>query len=83
MLMYAVAIQPLILRLKNPSSYLRNWYTDDPVCGGRLAQIKSWFLLQLRIGPSYGYFAEPSKSILLVKEKHFEEAQRFFPHFEF
>ena len=78
MLMYAVAIQTLILHLKDPSSYKQNWHADDSACAGCLTQIKSWFLLLLQIGPSYGYFAEPSKSVLLVKEQHFEEAQNLF-----
>ena len=78
MLMYAVAIQPLILCLKDPSSYQQNWYVVDSAYGGCLAQLKSWFLLLLQTGPSYDYFAELSKSVLLVKEQHFEEAHRVF-----
>ena len=78
MLMHAVAIQPLILHLKDASSYKQNWYTDDSACRDRLTQIKSWFCLLLQIGPSYGYFAEPSKSVLLVKEQHFKEALIIF-----
>ena len=36
----------------------------------------------LRLGPSYGYFAEPSKSIIVIKEEHFQEAQDVFADLE-
>ena len=36
----------------------------------------------LKVGPSYGYFAEPSKSIIVVKEEHFQEAQDVFADLE-
>ena len=71
MLQYAIAIFPLITRLKDPSSHKQCWYADDSSCAGRLMRIKEWFLLLLEIGPSYGYFAEPSKSVVVVKDRYF------------
>ena len=78
MLQYAIAIFPLITRLKDPSSHKQCWYADDSSCAGRLMRIKEWFLLLLEIGPSYGYFAEPSKSVVVVKDRYFCEAQSLF-----
>ena len=71
-------IYPLITRLKDAASHRQNWYSDGSACGARLAQIMSWFELLFQLGPSYGYFAEPVKSVLVVKEKHLEEANRLF-----
>ena len=78
MLMYAVGVCPLISRLKDPAQHKQNWYADDSSCGGRLVQIKAWFTHLLEVGPSYGYFAEPAKSILVVKERHLEQAKSLF-----
>ena len=41
-------------------------------------QIKAWFTRLLEVGPSYGYFAEPATSILVVKERHLEQAKSLF-----
>ena len=78
MLMYAVGVCPLVSRLKDPAQHKQNWYADDSSCGGRLVQIKAWFTRLLEVGPSYGYFAEPAKSILVVKERHLEQAKSLF-----
>ncbi len=78
MLEYASAVYPLITRLKDPLRHKQIWYADDSSCAGLLRRIREWLLLLLEIGPSYGYLAEPSKSILVVKEQHFDAAQRLF-----
>ena len=78
MLEYACAVRPLITRLKDPSKHKQVWYADDSSCAAQLIRIREWLLLLLEIGPSYGYFAEPSKSVLVVKEPLFEIAQRMF-----
>ena len=78
MLMYAIGIQPLIERLKAPSHHIQNWYADESSCLGRLLRIKEWFLSLLEQGPAFGYFAEPSKSIVIVKPHHVEAAKTIF-----
>ena len=41
-------------------------------------RIREWLLQLLEIGPSYGHFAEPSKSVIVVKEQHLEETKIIF-----
>ena len=74
MLQYAVAIFPLITRLKNVLKHKQCWYPDDSCCVSQLVLIKHWFLLFLELGPFYGYFAEASKSVIVWKEQHLREA---------
>ena len=78
MLAYAIAILPLIRELKNPTLHTQNWFADDSACSGLLIYIRSWFDRLLTEGPAYGYFAEPLKSTLVVKEEHMEKAREMF-----
>ena len=75
MLQYAVTIYPLITRLKDPSKHKQCWYADDSSCAGQLVRIKQGFLELLQIGSSYEYFAKPSKSVIVVKKQHLNEAK--------
>lgn len=78
MLEYAAGIYPLIMRLKDPSRWKQNWYADDSSCAGKLGQIKHWFTLLMEIGPEYGYYAEPTKSSIIVKEQFVDSAKAMF-----
>ena len=82
MLAYAIAILPLIRRLKNPTLHTQNWFSDDSACSGLLMNIRRWFDRLLTEGPSYGYFAEPLKSTLVVKEEHMEKAREMFANLD-
>jgi len=82
MMMYAAGIQPLVRKLKNPSSYTQNWFADDSSCAGRLARVLQWFLELQRLGPAHGYYAEPTKSVLIVKPELLPVAQNLFDEFQ-
>jgi hypothetical protein len=43
----------------------QTWYADDAGAGGKFNAIKQFAKLQ-EIGPHYGYYPEPTKSILLI-----------------
>ena len=43
MMLYAVAILPLIRSLKNPKRWTQNWYADDSACVTTLPSLHAWF----------------------------------------
>ena len=77
MAMYALAVSPLIKDLKNCNTK-QVWYADDSSAGGRLNNLKAWWELLVERGPAYGYFANPDKSWLVVKEDKYNEAKEIF-----
>ena len=74
-----MGVLPLVQKLKDPLAYTHSWYADDSSCGGKLRKIRDWFDRLVKFGPSYGYWAEPSKSIVIVKEEHVQSAKNVFP----
>ena len=76
--MYAVAIRPLINRLCeviDQSKCKQVWYADDSASAGKITEMKKWWDELGRSGPKYGYNPKPSKTILILKESLWEEAQ--------
>ena len=72
MAMFAIAMVPLINKVKGDECQC--WYANDTSAGGKL---RSWWDKVLQYGPEYGYFPNPEKSWLVVKE-HMEEAHNIF-----
>ena len=77
MAMYAVAITPLIYRLTE-EKLKQVWFADDASAAGKLVGIRNWWNNMTKIGPEYGYFPNASKTWLIVKEEHLEEAKQLF-----
>ena len=67
---------PLNRRLADQCKQI--WYADDANGGGRISQLKSWWNILTKIGPSFGYYPNAEKTWLLVKEEHFELATTTF-----
>ena len=78
MLMYSIAVMPLIKSIRCKEKYLQCWHADDSACAGKLFHIHSWLNRLLQLGPAYGYFAEPTKSFLVVTKQYEEEAKELF-----
>jgi hypothetical protein len=79
MVAYGISLLPLIRRLKDEfPSVEQPWYADDAGAGGKFADLRRYSLRLQEISPSYGYFPEPDKSILVVKDHNNERAKAYF-----
>ena len=88
MSLYAIGLMPLLFRLSehfksneaNPPNIKNGQvaYADDLTGGGKLKLLRKWFEDIVKFGPTYGYYAEPTKSWLIVKERCVDEATNLF-----
>ena len=74
--MYGLATIPLIQRLSGHCKQV--WYADDSAAFGSLEHLRSWWDKLTTEGPSFGYFANPSKTWLVTKDTHIHEATTIF-----
>ena len=79
MAMYALAIKPLIARLKSNAPNVKQvWYADDATGAGTCADLRVfWDGIQAH-GAGYGYHPNASKTVLVVKAEHKEKAMESF-----
>ena len=79
MTMYALAIRPLIEKLRDAEPNSRQvWFADDATAAGTLVAMalgQSW-QLATTIGPDFGYNPNASKTHLVVKPELVDEAKR-------
>jgi hypothetical protein len=74
--LYALAIVPLMNELHGISSHV--WYADDAQATGRLNALRQWWETLITRGPSFGYFPNASKTVLVVKPEMLPEALEIF-----
>ena len=77
MFLYAIATLPLIEQTQL-NSIKQLWYADDASALGSLPLLLLWFEKLQRVGPSFGYFPEPSKCSVIVKESMVDHASSMF-----
>ena len=79
MAMYALAIKPLIGKLKLDSPNVKQvCYADDASGAGTCEELKTfWNTLQAQ-GEIYGYHPNASKTHLVIKPEHAEKARELF-----
>ena len=77
MAMYALSVLPLIWHLNQFTDH-QVWYADDAAALGDLQSLKLWWDQLLCHGSSFGYFANPTKSWLLVKPELLDKAKSVF-----
>ena len=76
MAMFALAMVPLINKLRGQAQQI--WYADDASAGGKMKELRAWWDKITELGSEYGYFPNPAKTWLVVKEDHLEAAQHIF-----
>lgn len=81
MAIYALGVTPmlniLLLRIGNQHNRMVA-FADDITAAGTLEALKQWWDHLLEIGPSYGYFPQPTKSWLIVKSDQLDQARQTF-----
>ena len=79
MAMYAIAITPLITKLKERCPNVKQaWYADDATGASTYSNLRSWWDELIRLGPLFGYYPNSSKTYLVVREEHKESASQAF-----
>ena len=81
MLIYAIGTIPLISTLDHPRQGSHIWYADDTLACSDLPALKEWFQKLMKVGPSYGYYPEPSKCFIVVNANFLDEAHSLFVTF--
>ena len=79
MAMYALAITPLIDRLRASCPEVHQaWYADDATGASTSKGLRLWWNELANCGPSFGYYPNASKTYLVVKEEHEKSAKEVF-----
>ena len=76
MALFALAMVPLIDKMSGEVQQI--WYADDTSAGDKMDGLRAWWDKITELGPEYGYFPNPAKTWLVVKEEHLEAAQNKF-----
>jgi hypothetical protein len=81
---YRIGILPTLIRqLKSEFLQVEQpWYTDDAGVSAKFDEIERFFRRLCEIGPLFGYYPVPTKSILIMRQHNLEEAQLLFPDFK-
>ena len=71
---YSVSTRPIIDSLhENTTGTVQVWFADDANVGGKLEYLKPWWDHLKFIGPSYGYYVQSKKTIMVVKSQEIKE----------
>ena len=75
--LYALGVLPLI-KVVATDGTVQLWYADDSAAGDKVGGLRIWWDRLTMKGPSYGYFLNPKKSVLLVKPCFLDQAVSVF-----
>ena len=75
--MYAIGVVPLLQSIATEGA-VQAWFADDSGAGGKVLKLRQWWDSLTEKGPSFGYFLNAAKSVLLVKPQHYHKAVEVF-----
>ena len=79
MILYGVALQPLIRLLKTEvPTAVQGWYADDGGTAGMGREVKKSIDLLLKHGEHFGYYLNTGKSICIVRPEDLTKATELF-----
>lgn len=76
--LYGISTVPLIKQLQTLTKTQQVWYADDSSAAGTLSEIHNWWENLCKLGPSFGYHVNSSKTWLVTKKELEPEARRLF-----
>ena len=77
MAVYALSTLPLISKRSQPN-LTQTWFADDAGGEASLQVLHQWWTALSEVGPRYGYYVNPPKTWVLVKEQFKDSAQELF-----
>ena len=79
MAMFALAIVPLIMKLKEVcQTVYQVWFADDATAAASCERLKQWWEALSTFGPHFGCSLNAIKSILVMKDEHEQTANSLF-----
>lgn len=79
MAVYAIGLTPLLdIMLELAMGTNMAAFADDVTAVGKCDALKSWWKILMDTGPLFGYYPQPAKSWLIVKEQFEQNAKEIF-----
>ncbi|KAG0730284.1 hypothetical protein GWK47_028536 [Chionoecetes opilio] len=79
MAMYAIGLSVLQEEISYENTQVKQVaYADDLTGAGKISELRKWWDLVKKNGPTIGYTPNATKSILIVKPEHYEIGMRLF-----
>ena len=75
---YASSTTPIIVHLNESSDASQAWFADDATSAGSITDLLVWWEELQNIGPGFGYFPNPQKTVLIVKPHALDMAKDLF-----
>ena len=78
MVLYALSLQPLIMRLQVASTVKQCWFCGDVSGAGTATEIKRCWDTLITLGPDLDYFPKDKKCLIIAKQGKEEAVRKVF-----